>query len=55
MSSIPLWVIGLVSAHLELVLGYCICVLFPIPWLNAKIISLWSKLLKRNQPTAPGT
>lgn len=55
MTSIPLWIVGVISAHLELVLGYCICVLFPVPWLNAKIIGLWSKLLTRNPPTPPSS
>lgn len=36
--------------HLELFIGYAICVLFPIPWLSRFIIDLWAKLLRGTQP-----
>ena len=39
-------VTGLFILHLELFIGYAICVLFPIPGLNRFIIDLWLKLLK---------
>lgn len=50
LSNVPSWAIQFVSMHLELFVGYAICVLFPVPWLNAKIIDIWTKLLKRNPP-----
>lgn len=52
LSSLPSFVLDLLSSHLELVLGYAICVLFPIPWLNAFIIDVWAKLLKKAPPAA---
>lgn len=30
--------------HIEAVAGYAICVLFPIPYLNAAIIDVWAKV-----------
>ena len=47
LSSIPSYVFAFIAMHLELFLGYVICVIFPIPWLNSKIIDLWAKLLKK--------
>lgn len=29
--------------HVEAVIGYGVCVLFPLPWLNAAIISGWAR------------
>lgn len=45
LSSIPGWLLTFFSSNFELVIGYIICVLFPIPFVNSTIISLWSKLL----------
>ena len=36
--------------HLELFIGYAICVLFPIPVVNRFIIDMWAKLLTGNPP-----
>ena len=49
-TSLPGWVIGFVSGNFELFLGYAICVLFPIPFLNSWIISMWAKLLASETP-----
>lgn len=43
--SAPEWLLKLLGEHYQVVIGYFICVLFPIPWLNSFIISLWAKLL----------
>jgi hypothetical protein len=43
--SVPGWLMSFLASHWELVVGYILCVLFPIPWLNSWIISLWAKLL----------
>ena len=55
LSSVPSWFATLFSGHYELVIGYVICVLFPVPWLNSFIISMWGKMLssKTVAPTPP--
>lgn len=30
---------------LYMLVGYVVCVLFPLPWINRFIIDLWAKLL----------
>lgn len=45
LTSLPTWLLSFFGNHFELVIGYIICVLFPVPWLNSWIISLWAKLL----------
>lgn len=51
LSSIPSWGLDFVANNLELFIGYAICVLFPIPWLNRFIIDGWAKLLSRSSTT----
>lgn len=51
LSSIPSWIFTFFSGNFELVIGYVICVLFPIPWVNSTVIALWAKLLT----TTPST
>lgn len=57
LSSVPSWVFTFFTSNFELVLGYCICVLFPIPYINSTIIALWGKLLSTGvvtpTPVAP--
>ena len=51
LSSIPSWAATFLAGHYELVIGYVICVLFPVPWLNSWIITLWGKLLSSKTVT----
>ena len=46
-------ILTLFIMHLELFIGYAICVLFPLPWLNRFILDLWLKLLKGTEPPLP--
>lgn len=50
-SSFPSWVMDFVANNLELFLGYAICVVFPIPWLNRFILDGWAKLLSKQSTT----
>lgn len=36
---------GLTMFLLYMLVGYVVCVLFPLPWINRFIIDLWAKLL----------
>lgn len=58
LSSMPSWAFTFLTSHYELVIGYVICVLFPMPWVNSFIISMWGKLLSKapavtTTPTPP--
>jgi hypothetical protein len=53
LSSIPGFVWTLLSNHLELVVGYAFCVLFPLPWLNSFIISMWAKVFTKTAVVVP--
>jgi hypothetical protein len=57
LSNVPSWVFEFFGNHYELLIGYVICVLFPVPWLNSWIISLWQKVLSRQTttPTPPAS
>ena len=55
LTSVPSWIWGFLSNHLELVGGYIVGVLFPIPWVNSFIINMWTKLIKRVPATPPAT
>ena len=46
---------SIILANIELGIGYAICVLFPLPWVNRFIIDLWAKLFSHSQPTDPTT
>ena len=35
--------------------GYAICVLFPIPFVNSFVISMWGKLFKKSTPIVVST
>jgi hypothetical protein len=43
-------VLDLFILHLELFIGYAICVLFPLPWLSRFILDLWVRLLGGESP-----
>lgn len=47
----PLYALMFLGDHVEFLVGYAVCVLFPIPWVNSWIIDLWAKLLKRSPET----
>lgn len=51
--SISDYVVVLVTAHIELLIGYIICVVFPIPYLNSFIINLWARLFRGAKPPEP--
>lgn len=51
--SVTDYIVVLVSAHFELLIGYVVCVLFPIPYLNSSIINLWAKLFQSRRPPEP--
>jgi hypothetical protein len=38
------------SFLLGIPVGYIICVLFPLPWINRWIIDMWAKLLITKTP-----
>lgn len=33
--------------------GYALCVLFPIPFVNSFVISMWAKMFKKPAPVTP--
>lgn len=45
------WIIDFFINNTELFIGYAICVVFPLPWLNRFILDAWAKLLSRTQDT----
>ena len=44
-SGLPSDVLSFIGSHLSFFLGYAVCILFPMPWLNSLVISVWQKLL----------
>jgi hypothetical protein len=57
-SEYPLFLLSFLGNHIEFVIGYAACVLFPIPGVNRWIIDMWAKLLSKsesntNGPTGP--
>jgi hypothetical protein len=40
---------------LYFILGYAVCVVFPIPWLNVFIIGLWARLYTQLESWIKGT
>jgi len=45
LTGLPANVLTFIGDHLGFFLGYAVCVLFPMPWLNSWVIGVWQKLL----------
>jgi hypothetical protein len=53
MSSLSLSTLAIdfIRANSDLFIGYAICVLFPLPWLNRFILDAWVRLFNKTPPT----